>query len=341
MSRSPSSPAVTQKDIAQKLGLSQSSVSKALKDDPEIERTTRDRVHAAARELGYRPNPMGTGLAHFKQTSKVKPVEAALAWINAWPDPKKLRSYREFDLYWRGASRAAENFGYRLDEFVVNKAMPLPRIEKTLRARGINGILIPPHGAYDVAWDAMHWEGFSAVRFGHSTQGLPPFHSVTAAQAGNTALAFSRMREHGYERIGFVGTARTSSFLQGFLYRQFQEPMKMRIPPLLASPNRKNFVPWLERYKPDAILTETTDIPALLKKARYRVPDDIAVAGTTVFDIPGIDAGIDQHPEEIGRVATLVVISLINDHDRSAPAIQREVLIKGDWMDGKSLPPCG
>jgi len=37
-----------------------------------------------------------------------------LAWINCWPDPKKLRSFKEFDLYWKGAFAEAERSGYRL-----------------------------------------------------------------------------------------------------------------------------------------------------------------------------------------------------------------------------------
>ena len=53
--------------------------------------------------MGYRPNATATALAHFKKQSKVIPVQSALAWLNRWPDPKTLRSFGEFDLYWQGA----------------------------------------------------------------------------------------------------------------------------------------------------------------------------------------------------------------------------------------------
>ena len=175
--------------------------------------------------------------------------------------------------------------------------MPLPRIEQILTARGINGILIPPHGAYNVAWDTLNWEHFGCALRPHLCEnGCLPFHSVTADHAANAALAFSKMREHGYGRIGSVAFTEASSFLQGFLHRQFQDPMKLRIPPLIAPADRKNVIPWFKRYKPDAILTEIPDVLDLLDQAGYRIPDDIAVAGTTALDIPGIDAGIDQHP---------------------------------------------
>jgi DNA-binding LacI/PurR family transcriptional regulator len=95
---------------------------------------------------------------------------------------------------------------------------------------------------------------------------------------------------------------------------------------------------WLKRYKPDAILTEMREAVDIITKAGYRIPDDIALAGTTILDIAGVDAGINQHPSETGRVASLSLISLINDNDQGTPAVQRQILIKGEWVDGKSLP---
>jgi len=52
-----------------------------------------------------------------------------------------------------------------------------------------------------------------------------------------------------------------------------------------------------------------------------------------------ISASIDQHPHEIGRVATLMVISLINDFAQGLPVIFRQNLVQGSWVDGPSLPP--
>ena len=62
--------------------------------------------------------------------------------------------------------------------------------------------------------------------------------------------------------------------------------------------------------------------------------EKIGLAGVTVLDLP-IDAGIYQNPEEIGRVATLVLISLINDNDLGAARIPREILINGTWVTGQ------
>ena len=178
------------------------------------------------------------------------------------------------------------------------------------------------------------------------TQGIPHFHVVTSSQAANAALAFRKIMEKGYERIGYVGHRTLSSaFLGGYLQAQTVQLSERRrhLPPLLFredhvadSESLERLLPWLDKWKPDAILTEC-DISPLLKKAGLHVPNRIGLAGLNILDLP-FDAGVYQNFEEIGRVATLVVISLLNDNARGTPPIFREILIEGKWVDGLSLP---
>src|SRR5438874_7622879 len=107
MKKPASASRVTLKDIARAAGVSHVAVSLALRNHPRIGEATRERIQSMAREMGYQPNPMAAGLAQFKRDSKIKPIHSALAWLNVWPDPKKLRSYAEFDRYWLGAKVAA------------------------------------------------------------------------------------------------------------------------------------------------------------------------------------------------------------------------------------------
>ena len=53
---------ITIKDIAKRLGISFSTVAKAMKDDPVVADETRKRVQETAREMGYYPNLMAIGL---------------------------------------------------------------------------------------------------------------------------------------------------------------------------------------------------------------------------------------------------------------------------------------
>lgn len=55
---------ITIKDIAQHLSLSVSTVSRALVDDKNIRRETKEKVLEAAKQLGYKPNPVATNLKY-------------------------------------------------------------------------------------------------------------------------------------------------------------------------------------------------------------------------------------------------------------------------------------
>lgn len=55
---------ITIKDIAQHLSLSISTVSRALADDKNIRRETKETVLETARKLGYKPNPVATNLKY-------------------------------------------------------------------------------------------------------------------------------------------------------------------------------------------------------------------------------------------------------------------------------------
>ena len=54
----------TIKDIAKHLGLSVSTVSRALNNNENIKKETRELIMETARELNYRSNPIGLSLRH-------------------------------------------------------------------------------------------------------------------------------------------------------------------------------------------------------------------------------------------------------------------------------------
>ena len=57
-----SKPQITIKDIARELGVSPSTVSRALKDNPDISQETREAIHKYAREHNYKPNALALNL---------------------------------------------------------------------------------------------------------------------------------------------------------------------------------------------------------------------------------------------------------------------------------------
>lgn len=338
----PSNPRVTIKSIALAVGLSPGAVSLALRNSPEVSKETCERVQKLAREMGYQPNPLAAGLAKFKRDSRSVPIQAALAWLNFWSPPTKLRSYGEFDRYWKGATDAAEQYGYHLEEFRCLDLMPVDRLEEVLLSRGIHGLLIAP-GILPPEVADFHWNKFSVVRLSRSKEDLK-FHVVTGDQHANAILAFEMARKRGYKRIGFIGPHwSTRLFASGYLWAQTFVPQEERLPPLLLKDGTDDvsiqhlLFDWLETNHPDAVLTEAIELAPILRRIGCRVPEDLAVAALNVIDQP-FDAGIYPNPEEVGRVSILAAISFIYDQACGVPPIQREVLVKGHWVDGKSLP---
>lgn len=59
---------VTSHDVARLAGVSQATVSRALRDDPKVAAATKAQVRAAADALGYSPNPIGRALAVGRST---------------------------------------------------------------------------------------------------------------------------------------------------------------------------------------------------------------------------------------------------------------------------------
>jgi DNA-binding LacI/PurR family transcriptional regulator len=355
---SPPEHPVIQDDIARALGIARSTVSRALRGNPRIPAAHRETILAKARAMGYRPNPMATALSSQRQARGRQTFQSTLAWINAWRDPAQLRGYQLFDLYWQGAQKAAERMGFHLEEFRLDAGMTLDRLGGILKARGICGILMPPVGDCPFDWEHFDWQDFSAVRLYRGEEHETLLHCVVSDQLHNTLLAFDRMQAAGYRRIGFVGSRwRTRLFGAGYYWAQHSIPNReaqrrktfpSQLPPLLFAKtdppfeeaNGRAFLKWLKQCKPDAILTEAPGVPDWLAQAGIQVPEDIGLATLNLHDSP-LRAGIDQNPEEIGRVAVLVLNSLINDYDRGIPPIHREIAIKGTWVDGASLPKRG
>jgi DNA-binding LacI/PurR family transcriptional regulator len=75
----------------------------------------------------------------------------------------------------------------------------------------------------------------------------------------------------------------------------------------------------------------------MVRDLGLRIPDQIAVAGTSIYDVPA-EAGINQNPETIGRIAVETLVAQIHVNDRGEPSAPCRILVESHWQDGKSLP---
>lgn len=340
---------VTLRDLARKLGVSHTTVSLALRDHPSIPAERRALIKKLAEREGYRPDPFLSALSAYRLQNRPPGFHSTLAWINHWEQPENLRRLKEFDAYWRGGSQAAEKLGYRLEDIRWPAELSAKRFEQILLARGIQGVLIPPH-RIPPDWGEFDWSKFSIIRLGMSVTS-PDSHVVTSDHQRAVLMAFEKMSRYGYQRIGLVVCADFDRYLGGNYIGGFaaaQKLFKFRhvLPPLLTNEPVYSRQPdkakqmlrkWLEQHRPDAILSAVVQVPKLMAELGYRIPDDIAVAGSS-RDVP-VDAGINQNPEEIGRIAVQMLVSQINLNERGEPGAPCRTLVESFWQDGQSLPP--
>ena len=340
---------VTIYDIAAKAGVTKTTVSLALRNHYRISEKRRKQIRRLADQMGYAPDPFLSTLASYRSQIRPRQEQSAITWINHWEQPGRLRgAHREFDAYWRGAQMAAKRFGYRLEEIQWAPDYSAKRFEQILLTRGIRGVLIPPHQT-PPDWQNFDWSKFSIIRFGLSVPS-PDSHLVTSDQQRAVIMALKRISSYGYQRIGMTVGDRLDkgvggNYTGGFYAARnlFKVPgvdslLETEEAAFLQRPAavKKLLQKWLEKKRPDAVLTADGWVPGLIRELGYRIPEDIAVAGTSV-DVP-VDAGIDQHSEAIGRMAVEALVSQINLNERGEPTDPSRILVESRWRDGTSLP---
>ena len=330
------------RDVARALGVDPSNVSLALRAHPKIPVATREKIRRAAEKLGYAPDPMLGALASYRRSSRQKAIVAELAWVNRWSPPERYNAFREFDGYWRGAEAAAREAGYRLERFNLGDA-PLARFGRMLRARGIRGLLVPPHHGARNDWEGLALDGLAVVRIGHSVR--LPVHAAGCDQTEAGRVGYASIHARGYRRVGFVthpGAEFSSRFRAGFLFARENTPGAEPLPALVleedgSEDTRERLRRWLARHEPDAIFTTHAGLRRMLEEIGVEVPGRVALAATSVLD-GNADAGIDQRAEEIGRAAVEILDGLVSRGRFGLPEIPRMTTIQPGWRDGASLP---
>src|SRR5690606_36851621 len=208
---------------------------------------------------------------------------SCIGWINQWEDPDQLRSFKEFDRYWIGATEAAEKLGYRLEEFRWPLGKSGKRLQTILQTRGVRGLLLPPH-SHDMGLPDFEWNQFSLVRFGASVT-LVKAHTVTSDQAHCSRLAYEKAVELGYRRIGYVSNEKFEKntrghFREGYLNAQEElAPNHVHLGILLLSDRPEKHADelrvWLKQVKPDAVITTVSFFKKLTDELGLCIPGDL------------------------------------------------------------------
>jgi len=338
---------VTLRDIAEEAGVSHVTVSLALRNQRKISAATTRRIQAIAQRLGYVPDPALGRLNAYRRSTLSKDSGSTLAWINFWPDPDRLLSFEIYAQYWLGAKEKAEKIGYRMDEFrLADCDMNAARLAQILRARGIQGVLIPPSADGTNTHIDLPWEQLAVVRIGYSVSSIPT-HLVTNTQFQTAHEATLKAATLGAKRIGYFfhapGERKTRNhFLGGYRVALDILGCLDPIPPLIPlssheDQHRQIFLDWYFTHRPDCILTQYVGIVPWLLESGISIPSDVKIIhlGLPVTCSLRL-SGMKQNSHAIGGQAVELLARMLRNGEIGPPEPPIELLVPSDWVAGET-----
>ncbi|WP_193596928.1 LacI family DNA-binding transcriptional regulator [Microbacterium sp. YJN-G] len=174
-------------DIAQKVGLNPSTVSRALNRPGRTNASTEERIRAAAAELGYRVNPMARAL----------PTGLTGTFAIVLPD---ITNPVHFELI-RGAEQVARANGYTL---IISETEGLAEIERetiqTLQS-SVDGLLVVASRLDDDSLATLSWVK-PIVAANHAAPSLP---SVIPDLAMGLTAAMDHLHDLGHRSVAYLG----------------------------------------------------------------------------------------------------------------------------------------
>ena len=330
---------ITIKDIAKELGISASTVSRALKDHPDISVKTKLAVNDLAKKLKYKPNEVALSLRHSKSTiigviipelihhffSSVISGIDDLAYSNGY----SVMIAQSNENYQRELKETQVMYSSRVAGLLVSVSKETKDFEhfKTLEANGLP-IVFFDRVCKDMKIDKVVVDDFDgaykAVEYLIKT-GCKKIAHYGASQH----LLIGRNRQNGYLHALFkYGIAIDDNLI--FKCDDYDEAWYLT-EKLIKSGTL-----------PDAIfaVNDSTAIGALQAVKHYglRIPEDISIIGFTNGKVSTITepplTTIDQHGYEMGQIAVRLLLNrLEKDEDDYTPETR---VIKTDLIIRKS-----
>lgn len=317
-------------------------VSLALRNHPSISATLRARLRRLADARGYQPDPTIAKLMHHLRAKRHKRVQASLCTIT------DVRRRNDVPYYWteimRGVRGRAESLGFLLEEFSLADYRDSPaRLERTLRNRGVEGVLFMPLTRAQDLEHLLDWSNFAAVAASYSVL-APRFHRVVPHMFGNVFLACQQLVARGYHRIGLA----LASDVDQRTFHHFSAAMAWQNEHGAGVATRALVVPelnvdsvgrWLDRERPDVVLSNATSrLLETIRATGRRVPRDVGVVYHTRALDPRVTT-IDEKPAEIGSTAVDVITGMIQRGEKGIPATAKITMIEGGWYEGRTVRP--
>jgi len=326
--------ALTIKDIAKALGLSVSTVSKALRGSHEISQDTKNNVLAYAREHNYRPNPIAQSLKN-RRSKSIGVIVCNIdnnffsQVINGIESVARQKDYNVI------ITQSRESY----EREVANS--------EHLSSRSVDGLIISLSAeTRNVDHLAkLHQKGLPIVFFDRVTDEIAT-HKVVANNFKGAYDATRHLLEQGFRRIAQITSSVSLSITRERLQGYKQALADAGLQPdqryiklcqhggMIQEETRQALTELLElEQQPDAIFTASdrlsTTTLSLLRQMKIAVPQQIALVGFTnsisadIFN-PSLTSVV-QPALEMGQQVTDLLIQLI-ESKRPVTEFQKRVL---------------
>lgn len=315
---------VTIKDIAKILGISVSTVSRALKDHPDINADTKREVQELAKKLNYSPNTIALSLRNRKSFS----IGIII--------PEIVHHF--FSCVISGVEQIANQNGYNVIIMQSNESYEREvSIAKITMNTRIDGVLI---SMSKTTHDYKHFQelqmaGIPMVFFDRIC-GVMDTDRVIVDDFQGAYTAVEHLISTGCKRIAHLSAPQHLQIAQkrqlGYVQALKDHHLPVEEELIIACDNQydakivgKRLMEMTNR--PDGIFA-VNDMTAAgsmyaVKRAGFRVPEDVAVCGFTDGQISTLTdptlTTISQHGEEMGRVAAELLLKRVKAEDRSYP----------------------
>lgn len=299
---------ITLKDIAEHFRVSVATVSKALKDAPDIGEETRQKIKKYAKENSYKPNSIALSLLN----KKTKTIGLVLPDILNYFFAKVLS----------GAEEIANQRGYKIITCITNESFQKEKATlDMLNGGSVDGIMI------SLTQETQQQESFDHLNeIVKNNTPLVMFDrvadeincdKVVVNDIEGAILAVNHLLKTRCQKVGLVSTIYNSSVgklrLEGYKIALKKAGINVKENYLIQTDEKKlekAITPLLEKGI-EAFLTldegATIETMQVLQKKGYRIPNEISIIGFASGAIlkyitPNVTS-ISQHAKNMGRKA--------------------------------------
>ncbi|MCG6118959.1 MAG: LacI family DNA-binding transcriptional regulator [Aquimonas sp.] len=321
-------------------GVSQPTVSRALRDSPLVNAETRKRVKAIAQQLNYQVDKNASNL----RTQHAGTL-ALLLFEDANCDESLINPF--FHAMLASITRACGARGY--DLLVSFQQMARDWHAEYEDAKKADGLILLGYGDYETyrqKLDQLVAQGTHFVRWG-AVQADQPGVSIGSDNASGGEQATRHLIEQGRRRIAFLGDAsphypefeaRHRGYARALKAAGLPCPKRLRVDALSSEADGIAATrTLLERGEPFDALFAASDLIALgavqaLSEQGLRVPEDVAVAGFD--DIPMARLAqptlttVAQDTRGAGELLVATLIELIHGRPAASQALPTRLMVR-------------